>query len=132
VHSFEDSDLPGVCAEIAPGQRSRIDRGLGEDHTQLSFSFREVITMRRTCFSHLSIPLCAAIALTLAAPPEAHAEVKGLTVLAAKDIGPFRGKAYREVQARMEGTAQGGAYAVRSLLPSPNRLPTTTALRWWT
>jgi hypothetical protein len=74
---------------------------------------------RSTCFSHLSIPLSAVIALTLVAPPAVHAEIKGLTVLAAKDIGPFRGKGYREVEARMEGTAPGGAYAVPVTLAFP-------------
>jgi hypothetical protein len=45
--------------------------------------------MRSARFSHLFIPLSAAIALTLAAPPAAQAEIKGLAVLAAKDIGPL-------------------------------------------
>jgi hypothetical protein len=79
----------------------------------------EAIMMRSARFSHLSIPLSAAIALTLAAPPAVHAEIKALTVLAAKDIGPFHSKGYREVEARMEGTAPGGAYAVPVTLAFP-------------
>lgn len=76
--------------------------------------------MRPIRFSHLPVPLAAAIALTLAVPPAAQADIKGLTVLAAKSSGPFRGKVYREIEARMEGTAPGGAYAVPVTLAFPS------------
>jgi hypothetical protein len=63
----------------------------------------------------------AAITLALTAPPPARAEIKDLTVLAAKDIGPFRGKVYREVEAQMKGSAPGGAYAVPVTLAFPKQ-----------
>jgi hypothetical protein len=77
--------------------------------------------MRQNRLPYSSNLLLVAIAIGLvhAAPPAAHAEITGLTVLAAKDIGPFRGKAYREVEARMEGSAPGGAYAVPVTLAFP-------------
>lgn len=75
--------------------------------------------MHCTRLSSFSIPLSAVVALILAAAPPADAEVKGLTVLSAKDSGPFRGKAYREVEAQMEGSAPGGAYAVPVTLAFP-------------
>ena len=43
---------------------------------------------------------------------KAAAEITHIPVTASIDIGSFRGKAYREVQATMEGTAPGGAYSV--------------------
>jgi hypothetical protein len=80
----------------------------------------EVIGMRPV---HLSLSglltAVTALGLALAAPPSAHSEINDLTVLAATDIGPFRGKAYREVEARMEGSAPGGAYAVPITLAFP-------------
>jgi hypothetical protein len=44
-------------------------------------------------------------------------------VRTAKDIGPFRGKAYREVEAQMHGNAPGGAYAVPVTLAFPKQVP---------
>ena len=38
-----------------------------------------------------------------------RAEINGLAVTSAKDIGPFRGKAYKEVEAKLQGTAPGGS-----------------------
>jgi hypothetical protein len=49
----------------------------------------------------------------------ASAEITKITVASTTDIGPFRGKAYREVQATMEGTAPGGAYSVPITLAYP-------------
>lgn len=78
--------------------------------------------MRQNCVSQPFALLTATVlGLVLTAPPLAVAEVEGLTVLAAKDIGPFRGKAYREVEARMEGSAPGGAYAVPVTLAFPKQ-----------
>jgi Alpha/beta hydrolase domain len=54
--------------------------------------------------------------------PPARAEPSDLTVRTAKDIGPFRGKAYREVEAQMQGNAPGGAYAVPVTLTFPKQL----------
>ncbi len=44
-----------------------------------------------------------------------------MTVLASKDIGPFRGKAYRELETRMDGIAPGGPYAVPVTIAFPTR-----------
>jgi Alpha/beta hydrolase domain len=71
---------------------------------------------RLFCSSSL---LLSAIAVSLGHTAPGHAEITGVTVLAAKNIGPFRGKAYREVEARMEGSAPGGAYAVPVTLAFP-------------
>jgi hypothetical protein len=54
--------------------------------------------------------------------PPARAEPSGLTVRTAKDIGPFRGKVYREVEAQLQGTAPGGAYAVPVTLAFPKQV----------
>jgi hypothetical protein len=54
----------------------------------------------------------------LAAPP-ARSEISGLTVQAAMDVGPFRGKAYREIEAQLQGTAPGGTYSVPVSLNFP-------------
>jgi hypothetical protein len=42
-----------------------------------------------------------------------------LAVHSAKDIGPFRGKPYREVEAQLQGTAPGGGYSVPVTLAFP-------------
>jgi hypothetical protein len=68
-------------------------------------------------FSIPRVVLVAAAALLM--PPAAEAEIKRLTVLSAEEIGPFRGKPYHEIQAQMEGTAPGGAYAVPVTLAFP-------------
>jgi hypothetical protein len=47
------------------------------------------------------------------------AEITQITVTASSDIGPFRGKGYREVQATMEGVAPGGSYSVPIVLAFP-------------
>jgi hypothetical protein len=49
----------------------------------------------------------------------AQAEISKVTVASTTDIGPFRGKSYREVQATMEGMAPGGAYSVPITLAYP-------------
>lgn len=70
--------------------------------------------MHPRTFRFLSPALGAAMVLSVAVtlPGPASAAIEGLTVFAARDIGTFRGKAYREIEARMEGSASGGAYAV--------------------
>lgn len=50
-----------------------------------------------------------------------RAEISSLSVTSAKDIGPFRGKPYREVEAQLRGTAQGGAYAVPVTIAFPKK-----------
>jgi hypothetical protein len=47
------------------------------------------------------------------------AEITHMLVTASSDIGPFRGKAYREVQATMEGVAPDGSYSVPIVLAFP-------------
>ncbi len=71
----------------------------------------------------LATTAAAPLALTLAlvAPFPATADIESLTVLAAKDIGPFRGKVYREVQVQMKGSAPGGPYAVPVTLAFPKQ-----------
>jgi len=75
--------------------------------------------MRQNRLPYFSNLLLVPIAVGLGQPAPAGAEIQGLTVLGAKDIGPFRGKAYREVDARMEGSAAGGAYAVPVTIAFP-------------
>jgi hypothetical protein len=50
---------------------------------------------------------------------QAAAEITHIAVTASNDIGPFRGKAYREIQATMEGAAPGGAYSIPIVLAFP-------------
>jgi hypothetical protein len=57
--------------------------------------------------------------MPLAMSGPAVAEIKKIVVSSASDIGPFRGKSYREVQATMEGVAPGGAYSVPLVLAYP-------------
>jgi len=59
--------------------------------------------------------------LGIVGPHPTHAEITGLAVTSAKDIGPFHGKAYREVQVQMRGTAPGGAYAVPVTIAFPKQ-----------
>jgi hypothetical protein len=68
----------------------------------------------------LSAVMVAAMLGCLASLPT-RAEISGLTVTSAKDIGPFRGKAYREVEAQLKGTAPGGAYAVPVTIAFPKQ-----------
>jgi hypothetical protein len=58
--------------------------------------------------------------VVLAAVP-ARSEISALTVQAAKDVGPFRGKAYREIEAQLQGTAPGGTYSVPVSLDFPKQ-----------
>jgi hypothetical protein len=68
-------------------------------------------------------PICQSILMLSAAffafATPVAAEITKLTAASVKDIGLFRGKAYREVEAKMEGTAPGGAYAVPVTLVFP-------------
>src|SRR5689334_18469686 len=59
--------------------------------------------------------------LGVATPLPARAEITGLTVQSAKDIGPFRGKPYRKVEAQLKGTAPGGDYSVPVTLAFPKQ-----------
>jgi hypothetical protein len=61
--------------------------------------------------------LVVGASITLGGP--ASAEITKITVASTADIGPFRAKSYREVQATMEGTAPGGAYSVPITLAYP-------------
>ena len=70
-----------------------------------------------------TITAVIAVGPAVVASPAARAEPSGLTVRTAKDIGPFRGKAYREVEAQMHGNAPGGAYAVPVTLAFPKQVP---------
>jgi hypothetical protein len=63
-----------------------------------------------------AIPVLSVIALL-----PARAEITGLTVRSAQDIGPFQGKPYRQVEAQLQGTAPGGAYAVPITLAFPKQ-----------
>src|SRR5262245_21733764 len=57
--------------------------------------------------------------LPLAVSGPAVAEIKKIVVSSTSAIGPFHGKSYREVQAKMEGSAPGGAYSVPMTLAYP-------------
>jgi Alpha/beta hydrolase domain len=59
--------------------------------------------------------------LSVVSPSPARAEITGLTVQSAKDIGPFQGKPYREVEAQLKGTAPGGGYSVPVTLAFPKQ-----------
>lgn len=61
-----------------------------------------------------------AIGLSLILSHPATAEITRVVVTSSSDIGPFRGKSYREVNATMEGVAPGGAYSVPVVLAFPN------------
>jgi hypothetical protein len=58
------------------------------------------------------------LGVTFIAAP-AFAEITEVTVNTTADIGPFRGKLYREIHATMEGAAPGGPYAVPVTLAVP-------------
>ena len=75
----------------------------------------------RISYFHVILTAAVALSLALAAPSSALAEIKSLTVLSSKDIGPFRGKPYRELDVRMDGVAPGGAYAVPITLALPQQ-----------
>jgi hypothetical protein len=57
--------------------------------------------------------------LSLIPSHQPAAEITRIAVISSSDIGPFRGKTYREVQATMEGVATGGAYSVPVTLAFP-------------
>ncbi len=57
------------------------------------------------------------LSLMLARPTAA--EITHILVTSSSDIGPFRGKGYREIQATMEGVAPGGPYSVPVVLAFP-------------
>ncbi|HMG50488.1 MAG TPA: alpha/beta hydrolase domain-containing protein, partial [Inquilinus sp.] len=80
--------------------------------------------MRLAHTEYIGVLLFVALAVgaTLAAPPSAQAEIKSVTVLAATDIGPFRGKVYRELETRMEGSAPGGPYTVPVTIAFPKQV----------
>jgi hypothetical protein len=59
------------------------------------------------------------IAFSLLAPMPAAAEIRDLAVVEAKDIGPFDGRAFREISAEMEGEAPGGTYSAPVTLVLP-------------
>jgi hypothetical protein len=50
-----------------------------------------------------------------------RADITGLVVDSTKDIGPFRGKPYREIEAHLNGAAPGGAYSVPVTLAFPKQ-----------
>ena len=73
-------------------------------------------------FSYRSILLLTVVtAASVCIAASALAEITSLAVIGSKDIGPFDDKPYREIEARMEGTAPGGAYAVPVTLVVPAR-----------
>ena len=61
-----------------------------------------------------------AIGLALLVSRPVAAEISQITVNSVNNIGPFRGKSYREVQLTMKGVAPGGAYSVPVVLAFPN------------
>ena len=70
-----------------------------------------------------SAPLCLvafAIGLALLVSRPVAAEITQIMVNSVNNIGPFRGKSYREVQLTMKGVAPGGAYSVPVVLAFPN------------
>jgi hypothetical protein len=69
----------------------------------------------------LVISLFGALLGVVLLQPSASAEIRSVSVRTATDIGPFRGKPYREIEATMAGTAPGGAYAVPVTLAFPVR-----------
>jgi Alpha/beta hydrolase domain len=60
------------------------------------------------------------IGITLILSGPVAAEITEIVVNSANNIGPFRGKSYREVHVTMKGTAPGGAYSVPVVLAFPN------------
>jgi hypothetical protein len=49
----------------------------------------------------------------------AHAKIAAVKVISIADAGSFRGRAYRQIEGRMEGVAPGGEYAVPVTLLLP-------------
>jgi alpha/beta hydrolase family protein len=68
---------------------------------------------------HRLVWLMFAGGLSLVLSHQAAAEITHIVVTSSSDIGPFRGKGYREVQATMEGVAPGGPYSVPVVLAFP-------------
>jgi hypothetical protein len=64
-------------------------------------------------FVHLQTTKLSAFAVAamfgIAGSQPTRAEISSLSVASAKDIGPFLGKPYRQVEAQLRGTAPGGA-----------------------
>jgi hypothetical protein len=79
--------------------------------------------MYRINFSRRYLMLTTAMVLgfSVIGAPFSWAEITSLTALSSKDIGPFNDKPYREIEARLEGSAPGGAYAVPITLVLPAR-----------
>ena len=71
--------------------------------------------------SHLMLSAAMVLGFSVTGAIPSWAEIKSLTELSSKDIGPFSGKSYREIEARMEGSAPGGPYAVPITLVIPVR-----------
>ncbi len=69
--------------------------------------------------SHPLFAAATALGFSLTGAFPSWAEINSLTALSSKDIGPFNGKPYREIEARMEGDAPGGSYAVPITLVLP-------------
>lgn len=61
------------------------------------------------------------VVATGAWPLAASAEITELTIVDAADIGPFDGKPYREIDARLRGMAPGGSYEVPLTLAFPTK-----------
>ena len=71
--------------------------------------------------AHLMLTAAMVLGFSVTGPSFSWAEITSLTALSSKDIGPFNDKPYREIEARMEGTAPGGPYAVPITLVLPAR-----------
>lgn len=72
--------------------------------------------------NHLSTLAIVALAATAFDVAPGRAEPRTLTVASERAVGPFHGKPYRELEARLEGIAPGGAYAVPITIAFP-RVP---------
>lgn len=78
---------------------------------------RRVMLSSKVLFSLMvSIGLAAG-----ACPRSASAEIEKLTIVSARDIGPFAGKPYREIEAKLHGTAPGGPYEAPVTLAFPTK-----------
>ena len=64
---------------------------------------------------------CWVFVPVIAGGAPSHSAIKSVTIGATKDIGPFRGNPYVEIEARMEGTAPGGDYSVPITLLLPKQ-----------
>lgn len=78
---------------------------------------------RRVAFRQVrSLFIAASVGVSAGAFPVAvSAEIEKLTIVSARDIGPFAGKPYREVEARLHGVAPGGTYEAPVTLAFPVR-----------